>query len=179
VRDSLAAGANLVSFSGDKMLGGPQAGIVAGDPELIARVRRNPLFRALRQDKLFYQAMETTLRHILLGEYDCVPALRMIRTSAELIRKRAEALAGRIGPAVRVERGESVIGGGSTPDRSLPTYLIVIEKENAAAEERRLRAGDPPIVARIERERVVLDLRTVLPEEEDALLAALTPHARS
>jgi L-seryl-tRNA(Ser) seleniumtransferase len=173
VRDSLAAGANLVSFSGDKMLGGPQAGIVAGDPELIARIRRNPLFRALRQDKLFYQAMETTLRYILLGEYDCVPALRMIRTSAEQIRQRAEALASRIGPAVRVEPGESVIGGGSTPDQSLATYLIVLEKENAAEEERRLRAGDPPIVARIERERVVLDLRTVLPEEEDALVAAL------
>jgi L-seryl-tRNA(Ser) seleniumtransferase len=179
VRDSLAAGANLMSFSGDKMLGGPQAGIVTGDPELVARIRRNPLFRALRQDKLFYQAMETTLRHILLGEYDCVPALRMIRTSAERIRQRAEALASRIGPAVRVEPGESVIGGGSTPDRSLPTYLIVLEKENAVEEERRLRAGDPPIIARIERERVVLDLRTVLPEEEDALVTALGHAATS
>jgi L-seryl-tRNA(Ser) seleniumtransferase len=174
VRDSLAAGANLVSFSGDKMLGGPQAGIITGDPELVTRVRRNPLFRALRQDKLFYQAMETTLRHILLGEYDCVPALRMIRTTAAQIRQRAAALASRIGPGVRIEAGESVIGGGATPDRSLPTVLIVIEKENAAAEERRLRANDPPIIARIERDRVVLDLRTVLPEEEDALVAALT-----
>jgi L-seryl-tRNA(Ser) seleniumtransferase len=179
VRDSLAAGANLVSFSGDKMLGGPQAGIIAGDTELVARIRRNPLFRALRQDKLFYQAMETTLRHILLGEYDCVPALRMIRASADEIRQRAEALASRIGPAVRVEPGESVIGGGSTPDRSLATWLIVLEKENAFEEERRLRSGDPPIVARIERERVVLDLRTVLPEEEDALVAALTLTAQA
>ncbi len=174
VRDSLAAGANVVSFSGDKMLGGPQAGIITGDPALIARVRRNPLFRALRQDKLFYQAMETTLRHILLGEYDCVPALRMIRTTAEQIRQRAEALAHRIGSTVRVEAGESVIGGGSTPERSLPTYLIALEKGNAVAEERRLRASDPPIIARIERERVVLDLRTVLPEEEDALVTALS-----
>jgi L-seryl-tRNA(Ser) seleniumtransferase len=170
---SLAAGANLVSFSGDKMLGGPQAGIIAGDAALVTRVRRNPLFRALRQDKLFYQAMETTLRHILLGEYDCVPALRMIRMTADHIRVRAETLAKRMGPTVRVEGGESVIGGGSTPDRSLPTYLIVIEAGNIVETERRLRANDPPIIARIERERLVLDLRTVLPEEEDALAAAL------
>src|SRR5271163_4844949 len=100
-QDSLKAGANLISFSGDKMLGGPQAGIVAGDAELVARVRRNPLFRALRQDKVFYQAMEGTLRHILLGELDCVPALRMIRMSADEIRRRAEALAGRLGDRVR------------------------------------------------------------------------------
>ena len=96
-QDSLGAGVNLISFSGDKLLGGPQAGIIAGDAELVARVRRNPLFRALRQDKLFHQAMETTLRHILLGELDCVPALRMIRMTAAQIRMRAEALAGRIG----------------------------------------------------------------------------------
>lgn len=176
---SLAAGANLVSFSGDKMLGGPQAGIIAGDAALVTRVRRNPLFRALRQDKLFYQAMETTLRHILLGEYDCVPALRMIRMTADHIRVRAETLAKRMGPTVRVEGGESVIGGGSTPDRSLPTYLIVIEAGNIVETERRLRANDPPIIARIERERLVLDLRTVLPEEEDALAAALGHAATS
>jgi len=105
VRESLAAGANLVSFSGDKLLGGPQAGIVAGDPELVARVRRNPLFRALRQDKVFYQAMESTLRHILLGELDWIPALRMIRMSPGEIRRRADALAEKIGLCARVEAG--------------------------------------------------------------------------
>jgi L-seryl-tRNA(Ser) seleniumtransferase len=173
-QDSLAAGANLVSFSGDKLLGGPQAGIIAGDADLVKRVRRNPLFRALRQDKLFYQAMETTLRHILLEEYDCVPALRMIRMTAHEIRQRAEGLAGRIGRNVRICDGESVIGGGATPERTLPTCLIVIETEDAVAEERRLRFNDPPIVARIEHERVVLDLRTVLPEEEEALVQALS-----
>ena len=176
---SLAAGANLVSFSGDKMLGGPQAGIIAGDAALVTRVRRNPLFRALRQDKLFYQAMETTLRHILLGEYDCVPALRMIRMTADHIRVRAETLAKRMGHHRSRRGGESVIGGGSTPDRSLPTYLIVIEAGNIVETERRLRANDPPIIARIERERLVLDLRTVLPEEEDALAAALGHAATS
>ncbi len=173
-QDSLAAGANLISFSGDKLLGGPQAGIIAGDVELVARVRRNPLFRALRQDKLFYQVMETTLRHILLEEYDCVPALRIIRMTALEVRGRVEALAGRIRRRFRICDGESVIGGGATPEQTLPTCLIVIEEGDAMAEERRLRFNDPPIIARIERDRPVLDLRTVLPEEEEALIQALS-----
>jgi L-seryl-tRNA(Ser) seleniumtransferase len=173
-QDSLAAGVNLISFSGDKLLGGPQAGIIAGDADLVARVRRNPLFRALRQDKLFHQAMETTLRHILLGEYDCVPALRMIRMTAAEIRQRAELLVARIKADVRIRDGESVIGGGATPEQSLPTCLIVIENKNAVTEERRLRLNDPPIISRIERDQVVLDLRTVFPLEEDAIVQALS-----
>ena len=176
-QDSIAAGANLISFSGDKLLGGPQAGIIAGDADLVARVRRNPLFRALRQDKLFHQAMETTLRHILLGEYDCVPTLRMIRMTAAEIRQRAEGTGGTPGAVVRTHiricDGESVIGGGATPEQPIPTCLIVIENRDAVAEERRLRSNDPPIIARIERDRVVLDLRTVLPEEEDDTLQAV------
>jgi L-seryl-tRNA(Ser) seleniumtransferase len=171
---SLAAGANLVSFSGDKMLGGPQAGIIAGDAELVMRVRRNPLFRALRLDKLIYQALETTLRHIVLGEYDRIPAMRMIRMTADEIRARAEHLLPQLGGSASIEQGESVIGGGSTPDLSLPTWLIVIKTENAAALERRLRANKPPVIARIERDRVVIDLRTVFPEEESELVQALT-----
>jgi L-seryl-tRNA(Ser) seleniumtransferase len=171
---SLAAGASLISFSGDKLLGGPQAGIIAGDPALINRVRRNPLFRALRQDKLFYQAMETTLRHLLLAEYDRIPALRMIRMTADEIRQRAESLVGRIRTRVRICDGQSVIGGGATPAQTLPTALIVIENENSAAEEKRLRLNDPPIIARIEHDRVVLDLRTVFPEEEEIIVQALS-----
>jgi L-seryl-tRNA(Ser) seleniumtransferase len=173
-QDSLAAGANLISFSGDKLLGGPQAGIIAGDADLVTRVRRNPLFRALRQDKLFHQAMETTLRHVLLGEHDCVPALRMIRTTVAEIRQRAEALAARIPAKVRVCDGESVIGGGATPQQSLPTCLLIIENRDAVAEERRLRLNVPPIIARIESDRVVLDLRTVFPDEEDSIVQALS-----
>ena len=172
-QDSLNTGASLISFSGDKLPGGPQAGIIAGDRELVIRVRRNPLFRALRNDKLSCQAMEPVLRHILLEEYDSVPALRMIRMSAHHIRKRAEALALRLADKVTVESGESIIGGGATPERALPTYLIVLKKENAAAAERRLRENNPPVIARIENGRVVLDLRTVLPEEEDELVQAL------
>jgi L-seryl-tRNA(Ser) seleniumtransferase len=170
---SLDAGVNLISFSGDKLLGGPQAGVIAGDPDLVARVRRNPLFRAFRQDKLFYQAMATTLRHLLLAEYDSIPALRMIRMPPHHIRQRAEALAARIGQGASVEQGQSVIGGGSTPDLSLPTWLIVLTHEKAASLERRLRANNPPIIARIERDRVMLDLRTVFPEEEDAIVKAI------
>jgi L-seryl-tRNA(Ser) seleniumtransferase len=170
---SLQAGVNLISFSGDKLLGGPQAGIIAGDLELVARVRRNPLFRAFRQDKLFYQAMETTLRHLLLAEYDSIPTLRMIRMPPHHIRRRAEALAERIGKGSSVEQGQSVIGGGSTPDLSLPTWLIVLTHEKAASLERRLRSNNPPIISRIERDRVILDLRTVFPDEEDAIVKAI------
>jgi L-seryl-tRNA(Ser) seleniumtransferase len=173
-RTSLDAGVDLISFSGDKLLGGPQAGIIAGDAELVTRIRRNPLFRAFRQDKLVYAAMETTLRHVILEQYDCVPALRMIRLTAEQIRDRAEHLARRLARKVSIESGESVIGGGSTPDLSLPTSLIVIEDENANALERHLRANPAPIISRIEHERVVLDLRTVFPEEEETIVQALS-----
>jgi L-seryl-tRNA(Ser) seleniumtransferase len=164
---SLTAGANLISFSGDKLLGGPQAGIIAGDADLVARVRRNPLFRALRQDKLFYRAMETTLRNVLTGMLDEIPAMRMIRMSADAIRGRAERLVAQI-PGAQVEAGESVIGGGSTPDIKLPTWLISL-----VANEKNLRANNPPIVARVEKDRVLIDLRTVLPEEEAALVQGL------
>jgi L-seryl-tRNA(Ser) seleniumtransferase len=156
------------------LLGGPQAGIIAGDADLVTSVRRNPLFRAFRQDKLVYAAMETTLRHIVLERYDCVPALRMIRLTAEQIRDRAESLAKRLARRVSIEPGESVIGGGSTPDLSLPTWLMAIEHGNANALEQRLRANHPAIISRIERDRVVLDLRTVFPEEEDSILQALS-----
>jgi L-seryl-tRNA(Ser) seleniumtransferase len=171
---SLETGANLISFSGDKLLGGPQAGIIAGDAGLVQRVRRNPLFRAFRQDKLVYAAMEATLRHILLEEYDAVPALRMIRLSAEDIRKRAEALARMLPLCATVEPGQSVIGGGSTPDLSLATFLIALDHQDSSSLERRLRSNNPPIIARIERGRVLLDLRTVFPEEEELIPQALS-----
>ncbi len=172
--DSLNAGADLVSFSGDKLLGGPQAGILAGNPEIVARLRRNPLFRALRLDKMIYQALETTLRHILLERWDAIPALAMIRQSAEHVRSRAEALLRRIGSHADVVPGESVIGGGATPGQSIPTWLIAIPSSDVVDAERRLRTADPPIIVRIEQDRILLDLRTVFPEEEDALAAALT-----
>jgi L-seryl-tRNA(Ser) seleniumtransferase len=174
VADSLRAGADLVSFSGDKLLGGPQAGILAGKADQVARLRRNPMFRALRLDKLIYQALENTLRALVLEQWDKIPALAMIRMTAEQIRERAERLVAAV-PTLkaRVERGESVIGGGSTPAQSIATWLILIEPEDVIGAEKKLRSGDPPVIARIEDDRLLLDLRTVFPEEEAELGRAL------
>jgi L-seryl-tRNA(Ser) seleniumtransferase len=172
VSESLDAGVNLVSFSGDKLLGGPQAGLMVGDAELVARLRRNPLFRALRIDKLITQALETTLRHLVFERWDEIPALRMIRITADEIRERAENVKSRV-PLLEVIEGRSVAGGGSTPDQSLATWLLAVPG-NAVTVEQKLRTGTPPIIARIENDRLVLDLRTVFPEEEDELTSALS-----
>lgn len=165
--------ADLVSFSGDKLLGGPQAGILSGKPEIIARLRRNPMFRALRVDKLILQTLEQTLRNVLFERWDDIPALCMIRLTAEQIRERAGRLLDRI-PGAQLIEGRSVIGGGSTPEQSLPTWLIAIERENVTAAERQLRKSDPPVIARIENDRLLIDLRTVFPEEEAELVQALS-----
>ncbi len=167
VKDSLRAQVNVVSFSGDKLLGGPQSGIIAGDADLVARIRRNPMFRALRLDKLILQALEETLRLLVFEDYDAIPALRMIRMSADAIKARAEAL--HI-PGAEIIEGQSVIGGGSTPEQSLPTWLIALPESLEA----KLRANDPPIIGRIEDGRLLLDLRTVFPEDEPLLAAALS-----
>jgi L-seryl-tRNA(Ser) seleniumtransferase len=189
VRQSSRAGAAIVSFSGDKLLGGPQAGIIAGQKKLVERVRRNPLFRALRVDKMTIGALEATLQAYHRGALDEIPALRMIRTPADEIARRAESLAGKLRASVpqeteiAVRAGFSVIGGGSTPDQKLPTRLISIasRRHSAAALEERLRkpaaAGKPecavPVIVRIAGDRLVLDLRTVFPDEETALASAL------
>ena len=186
-RASFAAGVPIVSFSGDKMLGGPQAGIIAGKKELVDRIRRNPLFRALRVDKLTIAVLEVTLRAYLRGAYDEIPTLRMIRSSADEIARRARAftekLKGELPPEtvkltkLEIIAGFSVIGGGSTPDQSLPTSLIAItsRRHSATQLEQRLRqsAGGPPVIACIEDDRLVLDLRTVFPEQEPALAVSL------
>jgi L-seryl-tRNA(Ser) seleniumtransferase len=164
VKASLDAGINLVSFSGDKLLGGPQAGIIAGDAGLVARVRRNPMFRALRLDKMMCQALEETLRAFVLEDWKRLPAVRMIRMTAEEIRARAEKLL----PDAELITGESVIGGGSTPDRSIPTWLVSLPEI-----EKKLRKNDPPVISRVENGRTLLDLRTVFPEEEAELKLAL------
>jgi L-seryl-tRNA(Ser) seleniumtransferase len=173
VRESLEAGADLVSFSGDKLLGGPQAGILAGKAELVTRLRRNPMFRALRLDKMIYRALETTLRNLLLERWEEVPALAMIRQSAEEVRARAQHLLQRLRLPAEVVSGESVIGGGATPQQSIPTWLIAIGCRDLVQAEQRLRANDPPVIARLENDRLVVDLRTVFREEEEDLTGAL------
>jgi L-seryl-tRNA(Ser) seleniumtransferase len=180
VVESLRAGADLVTFSGDKLLGGPQAGIIAGKPEWVRRVRRNPLFRALRVDKLTYAALEATLRDYLFERYDRIPVLRMIRASTEEIRRRAEGFLGELSlgenASAALEPGESVLGGGSTPAQSIPTTLIRIRAGNGrsvARIEASLRQGDPAVIARIEDDCLLIDLRTVQPEDELGLAKAL------
>ena len=170
--ESLEAGADLISFSGDKLLGGPQAGILAGHAEIVTRLRRNPLFRALRLDKVMYQALENTLRNLVLERWEQVPAMAMIRQSADQIRTRAEALAARL-PGADVRAGQSVIGGGATPEQLIPTWVIAITCDGVAAIERKLRTGNPAVVARVEDGKLIVDLRTVRAEEEAELTRAL------
>ena len=185
---SLDAGVSVVTFSADKMLGGPQAGIIAGQTDLVSRIRRNPLFRALRVDKLTITALEVTLQSYRRGAYDEIPALRMIRQTRERLKQRAlafvEVLRPQIPGDVKVEilGGFSVIGGGSTPDQQLPTEVITIQSSRHSASSLELRLRKPktgaPIVARIEDERLIIDLRTVFAEEEPPLAAALAAALR-
>ena len=184
VSQSLSAGVDLVMFSGDKLLGGPQSGIVAGADPLVTLVKRHPLMRALRVDKMTYAALEATLEHYAAGRaVSDVPVLRMMTLTAAEIGPRAEKVADSLGKSgfnTSVIDGESTIGGGSAPGASLPTRLIALVHPALTADDlgARLRALDPPIIARIEEGRVVLDLRTVLPQLDDAvitLIAGLAP----
>jgi len=180
VRDSIDAGVEVCCFSGDKLLGGPQAGIIAGRRAIVDRIRTHPLMRALRVDKLTYAALEATLAEYAAGRADTtVPLRRMLTLTAADIRARAERLADRLasptGCRVHLVDGASAVGGGSAPGVELPTCLLALTHATLAAEaiEARLRAGAPPVIARIERDRVLLDLRTVLPGDEDALVQSI------
>jgi L-seryl-tRNA(Ser) seleniumtransferase len=189
VRQSVDAGVSIVMFSGDKLLGGPQAGIIAGKQELIGRLRRHPLFRALRVDKLTTAALAATLGAYLRGAMDEIPALRMIRMSAQDIRRRAENFLRELTPELplgevelEIADGSSLAGGGSTPTQSLPTKLIRIAsaRYSAAQLEQRLRKAPAGIsvIARVEDNRLIIDLRTVSAEEEPLLLKTLAATLR-
>ncbi len=180
VAESLREGVDLVTYSGDKLLGGPQAGILSGRPELLAQVRANPMFRALRVDKLTYAALEATLLAYLRQDHDSIPALRMMRMPAAEIHSRAQALAARLAQSaprlgLEVVETESVIGGGSTPGARLPSFALALSAQGLSADElaARLRSAEPPVIARVEEGRVLLDLRTVFPQQDAALEAAL------
>jgi L-seryl-tRNA(Ser) seleniumtransferase len=189
VRRSIEAGVSVVLFSGDKLLGGPQAGIIAGKKELIARVRRHPLFRALRVDKLTIAALEATLSAYLRGAVDEIPTLRMIRMSTQEINRRAQNFLQELTPEVplgevelEIADGGSLAGGGSTPTQSLPTKLIRIASARYSASqlEQRLRRSPAgvSVIARVEDDRLILDLRTVFPEQEPLLLKAVSAALR-
>ena len=180
IGDSLRAGVNVVTYSGDKLLGGPQAGLITGDAELIAKIRSNPLFRALRVDKMFYAALEATLLAYLREDYDSIPILRMMRVTEEELQHRAEHIARhlRIGsPQLEIEVVESraVLGGGSAPGSTLPSRALAVHCGDLSAEDLlcRLRQYAIPIIARIEEDRVLLDLRTVERGHDAAIMEAL------
>ncbi len=174
VQGCLAAGADLVAFSGDKLLGGPQAGIVVGRKALVAKLRKHPLYRALRPDKLTLAALEATLR--IYAREDAVqvlPLWRMVAADPEQLRERAEAWRKRLGTG-EVRPATSAIGGGSLPAAELPTYVLALRPRRLKAFVARLRAQEPPILARVEDDAVLLDPRTVFPEQEEVLLKALS-----
>ncbi|HZD71747.1 MAG TPA: L-seryl-tRNA(Sec) selenium transferase, partial [Actinomycetes bacterium] len=175
VGQSLAAGADLVLFSGDKLLGGPQAGLLVGREDLVHALARNPLARAVRADKLTIAALEATLAAHAAGRRDELPVWRALMLRAEDLRPRAEALASELGEAATVRDGVSVAGGGSLPGEGLPSALVDVDPgpSGDAAILARLRAAEPPVIARAERGRVVVDLRTVPPEQDGAVLRAL------
>jgi L-seryl-tRNA(Ser) seleniumtransferase len=178
VLESLRIGMDVVTYSGDKLLGGPQAGILSGRSDLITRMRANSLFRALRVDKLTYAALEATLLAYVKHDHDAIPVLRMMRLSKEEIVKRAKVIAEKIRRpelSVSVIDGESVIGGGAAPSAVLPTTLLAITSKTLSADElaARLRASNPPIIGRVEDARVLLDLRTVFPEQDGMVEMAL------
>jgi L-seryl-tRNA(Ser) seleniumtransferase len=183
VRDGISAGIDLVAFSGDKLLGGPQAGIVVGRRDLVDQVRRHPLMRAVRADKQTYAALEATLalwvREPARPE---IPVVRMLMEPVASIEARAKALMSKMSSeaisaqiASELIDGFSTIGGGSAPETSLPTRLIAVRSPAHSASEldARLRAGSPPVIARIQHDALLIDLRTVEPEDETALTAAL------
>jgi L-seryl-tRNA(Ser) seleniumtransferase len=189
VLDSLRAGIDIVTYSGDKLLGGPQAGLISGRPDLVARMRANSLFRALRVDKLTYAALEATLLAYVRRDHDAVPVLRMMQLSKEEIARRAEKIlsqvqtaatqASRLQPLklkMKLQDGESVIGGGAAPSAVLPTCLIALTHIDLSADELSacLRSFIPPIIGRVEEGRVLLDLRTVFPEQDANLEASLS-----
>jgi len=178
VGDSIRAGVDVVTYSGDKLLGGPQAGIISGRRELVSRIRQNPMFRALRVDKLIYAALEATLLSYIKRDFDAIPALQMMRLSKNSIAERARRISIRLklaGIVAEVRDGESIIGGGAAPSSSIPTMLLVIASDHHSASEiaNQLRHFETPIIARVEDDRLLIDLRTVPADQDETVQSAL------
>jgi L-seryl-tRNA(Ser) seleniumtransferase len=173
VQESLGAGADLVCFSGDKLVGGPQAGIIAGNSALVARLRKHPLARAVRADKTCLAGITATLTHYLRNEAEReIPVWKMLSTPLEDVRRRAEKWAGVIGTG-EVRPSESTLGGGSLPGETMPSVVLSLRVNSPDKAMKRLRQQEPPIIARTEKERILLDPRTVLIEQEGMLLRGL------
>jgi L-seryl-tRNA(Ser) seleniumtransferase len=173
IQESLTAGADLVCFSGDKLLGGPQAGIIIGKAELVARIKKHPLARAVRADKLSLAALTATLLHYLKDEAESqIPIWRMISTTPKHVKTRAGYWAAKLGQG-EVVANESTIGGGSLPGESLPTWVLALTVKSSDRFLEKLRLEQPPVIARTENDRILLDPRTVLPEQDGALLVNL------
>jgi len=176
VRQALEDGADLVTFSGDKLLGGPQAGCVVGRADLIAKLRTHPFARAVRVDKLQIAALEAVLALWARGRADELPVPRMLRESAAAVRARAREAAEGIGgdlEGAHLERSTAVVGGGAMPGRELPSWAVALRVPDPVAFASRLRVGSPPVVGRVEDDRVLLDVRTVLPDQVHDLVRAV------
>jgi L-seryl-tRNA(Ser) seleniumtransferase len=177
VQESIDAGADIVCVSGDKLLGGPQAGLIVGRADLLERVRRHPWARAVRMDKVALVGLQATLMHYEKGEaVEKVPVWQMISRPVDEIKRQARRWTrqlGAIGLAAEVIQGRSTVGGGSLPGASLPTWWVALSVPSPDALSERLRLGEPPVVTRIEDDRLLLDPRTVLPGQEKTLLAAI------
>ena len=173
VQESIKAGADLVCFSGDKLLGGPQAGIIIGKADLIERIKKHPLTRAVRADKLCLAALAATLGHYLKDEAEReIPVWRMISQSTRQVKARAKSWAAKLGQG-EVLVSESTVGGGSLPGESLPTWVLALTVNGSDTFLKKLRREQPPIIARTENDRILLDPRTVLPEQDETLVVNL------
>ena len=173
VQESMHAGADVILFSGDKLVGGPQAGIIIGKKALLDKIKKHPLARAVRADKACLAGVSATLTHYLKDEAEReIPIVRMMSLTPEQLKGRAEAWQAELGQGT-VAKGESTVGGGSLPDESTPTFLLELQVKSAEKFLRALRKNNPPIIARTENNKILLDPRTVLPEQEGALLVGL------
>jgi L-seryl-tRNA(Ser) seleniumtransferase len=173
VQESVQAGAALVTFSGDKLVGGPQAGIIVGEQTLVQKLRKHPLARAVRADKTALAALHATLLHYARGEaVDQVPVWRMIAVSPDDLRRRADGWMHELGTGTLLAE-RSTVGGGSLPEETLPTWVLAFQSDHASRLAAELRQSMPPVIARIESGRVLLDPRTVLPDQDEALLGGV------
>ena len=175
VQEAITANADVICFSGDKLLGGPQAGIIIGRADLLQKIKRHPFARAVRADKLCLAGISATLVHYLKGEaLTRIPVWQMISMDLSFIRQRAENWKSSL-DAGEILESQSMVGGGSLPEESLPTYLLALNVKNPNRFLAKLRAAPTPVVARIENDNVVLDPRTILPHQEEQLLTSLKP----